>query len=339
MIKKYPNAVIFGCSGLRLTEEEKSFFSQIQPFGFILFARNIESKSQVKALTSEMRDLLGWNAPILIDQEGGRVQRLREPLWRNRPSMSVFVQLARHDLALARQSLRLNNHIIANDLVDLGIDVNCAPVLDIPSKGSDPIIGDRALGNSPDLVIDLGRAAMDGLLDGGIMPVIKHIPGHGRARVDSHLALPHIQTTIGILKKTDFFPFRALRDAPWAMTAHVVYEAIDNKKPATLSPLIIQKIIRDFIGFDGLLISDDLSMKALQGDFVSRTEGALKAGCDIVLHCNGQMKEMMAVCKGIARMTKISIERSERATSLLRSIPLEKEAQNTLDKTISELTK
>jgi len=326
-----PAAGIFGCAGLTLTDAEKSFFEQTDPLGFILFARNIDSPDQVRALVDQLRQCVGRRAPVLIDQEGGRVQRLRPPHWPKRPPMSVFAKLAERDLAKGREACRLNARLIAEDLAALGIDVDCAPVLDVPVPGSHDIIGDRALGWEPMLVADLGRAVCDGLLDGGVMPVVKHIPGHGRALVDSHLDLPVVTEDAATLSASDFASFRSLRDAPWAMTAHVVYKAFDAQRPATTSPIVIKQVIRGEIGCEAVLLSDDLSMKALKGDFADRTRDALAAGCDLALHCNGDMAEMTAIASALKPLTDAALERLARADSLLRNRPLPEGAQARLD--------
>jgi beta-N-acetylhexosaminidase len=290
------NAAIFGCSGLVLTQAERDFFQRVNPLGFILFARNVADPAQVKALVESLRDCVGRaDAPVLIDQEGGRVQRLKPPHWRKAPPGEPFAALAARDLDAAREALRLNFRLIGAELADLGIDVDCAPVLDVPIPGAHDVIGDRAYGRTAQSVIDLAGAVIDGLLDEGVLPVIKHIPGHGRAMVDSHLDLPVVETPLPELETQDFPPFHAYRHAPWAMTAHVVYTALDAAHPATTSRVVIDKVIRGAIGFDGLLISDDLSMKALGGTFEDRTRASLEAGCDVVLHCNGDMAEMTAI--------------------------------------------
>ncbi|KIL98941.1 Beta N-acetyl-glucosaminidase [Paramagnetospirillum magnetotacticum MS-1] len=290
------NAAIFGCSGLVLTQAERDFFQRVNPLGFILFARNVDDPAQVKALVASLRESVGRaDAPVLIDQEGGRVQRLRPPHWRKAPAGEPFAALAQRDLEAAKEALRLNYRLIGAELADLGIDVDCAPVLDVPIPGAHDVIGDRAFGRTAQSVISLAGEVIDGLLDEGVLPVIKHIPGHGRAMVDSHLDLPVVETALAELEVQDFPPFHAFRHAPWAMTAHVVYAALDAAHPATTSRLVIDRVIRGAIGFDGLLISDDLSMKALGGTFEDRTRASLEAGCDVVLHCNGDMAEMTAI--------------------------------------------
>lgn len=332
-----PSAAIYGCADLTLSDAEKRFFAEQNPLGFILFARNVDNPAQVRALVDDLRACVGRRAPVLIDQEGGRVQRLKPPHWPKRPPMSVFGRLADQDIALGRKAARLNARLIAADLADLGIDVDCAPLLDVPVAGAHDIIGDRAFGYDPALVADLGRAVCDGLLDGGVMPIVKHIPGHGRAMVDSHMDLPVVEADAATLAASDFAPFRSLRDAPWAMTAHVVYKAFDSQRPATTSKIVIGQIIRDTIGCEAVLLSDDLSMKALKGDFADRAKDSLEAGCDVVLHCNGEMDEMLAVAKGVRPLDDAAQERLARADSMLRRLPLADDAQSTLNGWLSSL--
>jgi beta-N-acetylhexosaminidase len=301
-----PRAVILGCAGARLSDEERAFFRTADPVGFILFRRNLETPAQVKSLVAELRETVGRSdAPVLIDQEGGRVARLQPPHWRAYPSAAVLA-------GLGDEAVRLGARLIADDLARLDITVDCVPCLDIPAAGADPIIGDRAYGHDPETVARLGRIAAEALLEGGVLPVVKHVPGHGRGTVDSHLALPVVDTSPAELDRIDMAPFKALADMPWAMTAHIVYSALDEKRPATLSPVVIAEVIRNRIGFDGVLVSDDLSMKALGGDFAERATAALDAGCDIVLHCNGDPSEMAAVVAGTRRLTPESAVRLAR---------------------------
>ena len=311
-------AAIFGCAGPDLSGAERDFFRAVDPWGFILFARNVESPDQVRALTAALRESVGRDAPILIDQEGGRVARLRPPHWRGWPPALDTAAAATLTEDERCEALRLRYHLIGTELAEVGIDVNCAPLLDLPVPGAHDIIGDRALGATVEDVIRRGRAVHDGLLDAGVLPVIKHVPGHGRAGADSHLALPRVSTPLGELTATDFAPFAALADAPLAMTAHIVYEALDAGNCATLSPAVIEHM-RGPMGLTGLLMSDDLSMKALDGDFATRTARALAAGCDLVLHCNGHPAEMQAVAPALAPLTGAAIARSDRALSLRRA--------------------
>jgi beta-N-acetylhexosaminidase len=314
-----PKAAIFGLAGPEVSEAERRFFAGADPFGFILFARNCETPDQLRALVADLRAILGRaEAPVLIDQEGGRVARLGPPHWRAAPPAAVFGALSLRSEENARTATRLNARLIGAELAALGIDVDCAPVLDIPAAGSHDIIGDRAFGAAPDLVADLGRAALEGFLEAGVLPVVKHIPGHGRAAVDSHLALPVVEVGLDELRRVDFAPFAALADAPWAMTAHVVYPAIDPDNPATTSKTAISQIIRGEIGFDGLLVSDDLSMKALFGGLDERAAAALAAGCDVALHCNGELAEMRAVAGAAGPLSAAAQTRIARARALLR---------------------
>ena len=312
-------ACILGCAGLTLSDAERRFFAQSNPLGFILFARNVEAPDQVRALVRELRASVGRSdAPVLIDQEGGRVQRLRPPHWRKAPPGEAFATIAATDSAKAARLLRMNFQLIGQELAELGVDVDCAPVADVPVPGSHDVIGDRAYGLTAFDVAPLAQACMDGLLDRGVMPIIKHIPGHGRAMVDSHLSLPVVDAPLSTLEATDFQAFQQLRHAPWAMTAHVVYTAIDATRPATTSPVVISGIIRGYIGFDGVLISDDLSMKALGGAFADRARASLAAGCDVVLHCNGEMAEMAGVVDGTALLAPAAIARLARANAQRR---------------------
>ncbi|MBI4970052.1 MAG: beta-N-acetylhexosaminidase [Rhodospirillales bacterium] len=318
-----PRALILGLAGTTLLETERRLFAEADPLGFILFARNVDSPAQVRALCGQLRECVGRaDAPILIDQEGGRVQRLKPPHWRAAPPAARFGDLYRQEPEQARQAARINARLLAEELRPLGLDVDCAPVLDVPIVGAHDVIGDRAFGADPTLVADLGRAAVEGFLEGGVMPIVKHIPGHGRARVDSHHALPVVYTARAELERTDFAPFRALADAPWAMTAHVVYAAIDPDRPATSSPEVIDEIIRGWIGFKGLLLSDDLSMKALSGDLGERARAALAAGCDVALHCNGDLAEMQAVIGAASRMGEAALEKFNNARNKLNQNPV-----------------
>ncbi len=310
------NAVIFGCEGLSLTNWEREFFAHSNPLGFILFARNCKSPDQIRALVADLRESIGrGSAPVLIDQEGGRVARLKPPWWRAAPAAGRFGLLAGRDRELAEQAVHLNARLIAAELRALGITVDCAPVLDLPTPGASDAIGDRAFGADPERVAELGRAFCDGLLAGGVLPVIKHIPGHGRARVDSHHQLPVVETPRAELEVSDFRPFVALAGAPWAMTGHLVYTAIDPDNPATMSHAVIAEVIRGAIGFDGVLVTDDLSMAALSGDFAGRASKSLAAGCDVVLHCNGKAEEMTAAMGGVGALSAEATRRLTAATA------------------------
>jgi beta-N-acetylhexosaminidase len=311
-----PLAAIFGCAGLSLTEAEKSFYRDCDPVGFILFARNVDTPDQVRRLNDNLRETVQRDdAPILIDQEGGRVARLRAPHWRHPPAAELFGRIHAQDSAAGIQAARLNAGVIGAELLELGLTVDCLPLVDLRFDGAHDIIGDRAFSDDPEVVATLGRAAADGLIDAGVLPVIKHIPGHGRAVVDTHEALPTVDTSLEDLRATDFHPFKALSDMPIAMTAHIVYQSIDPLFPATTSPTLIEDIIRREMGFDGLLLSDDLSMKALQGGFQERARDAVAAGCDIALHCNGDMTEMRDVAAGTPALSDSGVDRLERALS------------------------
>ncbi len=310
--------VIFGCGGPILSAEERAFFRDIRPWGFILFGRNIVTPDQVRTLVRALRETVGdASAPVLIDQEGGRVARLRPPYWRERPAAARFGALHARNPEAAREATYLGARLIAHDLAGLGINVDCLPVLDVPVEGAHDIIGDRAFARDPATVIDLGRAQIEGLIEGGVLPVMKHIPGHGRAGSDSHLALPHVEAAAEELSASDFVPFRSLDLCPMAMTAHVVYDSIDPQRPATTSPKVIRDVIRGEIGFDGLLMSDDLSMQALDGPLEVRARAALFAGCDVVLHCNGDMDEMKQVATETKVLDGISLKRASAARAHL----------------------
>lgn len=292
--------VIFGFKSTVLSAEEISFFKEVNPFGYILFARNIENPTQLRALTDSLRELSGRaDVPILIDQEGGRVARMKPPHWPEFPAARTLVDAGCDDAKKSCALIYDNAKKLAQILIDSGINVNCAPVADIPVEGADAIISDRAYGYDAKTVSLYAREMARGLSDGGVLPVLKHIPGHGRATVDSHLALPIVNTLLAELEQTDFVPFKALADLPYAMTAHVVYTALDTENCATFSPKVI-RYVREEIGFKGVLMSDDLSMKALSGSFEERTKKALAAGCDLILHCNGDMDEMQAIASALS---------------------------------------
>lgn len=303
-------AAIFGLSGPDLTMREAAFFREADPWGFILFARNITEPAQLSRLTAALREAVGRNAPILIDQEGGRVQRLGPPHWRGWDD--ALTALDRAGETCAREAARLRYRLIAAELHAVGIDVDCAPVLDIPTPEGHRIIGTRALGRGAAEVAERGRAVCEGLLAGGVLPVIKHVPGHGRAPGDSHLMLPRVTAPREALEQVDFAPFRALADQALGMTAHVVYEALDPERCATLSPAVTA-VIRREIGFDGLLMTDDISMRALSGPLAARAEAALAAGCDLVLHCDGEMAGMAAVAGAVPRLSGPAADRAARA--------------------------
>jgi beta-N-acetylhexosaminidase len=309
-----PRAVVFGCAGPSLSEAERRLFRDSDPLGFILFARNVDTPGRLRRLVAELRDCVGRaDAPVLIDQEGGRVARLRPPQWPAAVPAGCFGELYRRDTAAALEAVWLNARLIAAELRDLGITVNCAPVLDLPVEGAHGVIGDRAYSRDPAAVARLGRAFCEGLLAGGVLPVIKHVPGHGRATVDSHRRLPVVEAPLAELQALDFAPFRALADMPWAMTAHIVYAAVDATAPATLSARVIDAVIRGAIGFDGVLVSDDLAMQALSGSPAGRAARALAAGCDVALHCTGVLREMQSVAAAVGPLTERGATRVARA--------------------------
>jgi len=300
--KKIFKPVIYGCSGLALTDDEKYFFAKSGAIGFILFARNIHNKTQVKKLVSSLKEIMDGEVLILIDQEGGRVQRLKGDDWNNYPPAKNFADLYSQDKQLGRDLCYQNFSQIASDLAELGINTNCAPVLDILTPKTHQVIGDRAFGNKASQVIDLAGEVCRAFLDNGVYPVIKHIPGHGRGTSDSHLELPIVDAGLQELENSDFLPFMALKDQKLAMTAHILYSAIDDELPATISPKAID-IIRHKIGFKNILMSDDISMKALKGGVASLSTRALNAGCDLILHCNSEMKEMVAINEVLPRFS------------------------------------
>lgn len=311
-------SMILGCSGKSLTREEADFYRGERPWGFILFARNVGEPEQVRDLVASLRDATGRpDAPVLIDQEGGRVQRLRPPLAPNYPAGAALGALWRQDRAAGERSAWLLARLHAFDLLRYGVTVDCLPVLDVPVEGASDVIGARAYGKDPEIVTALGRASAEGLMAGGVLPVMKHIPGHGRAVADTHFELPTVHTPRAELSRHDFAPFKALSDLPMAMTAHVVYAAIDPDGPATTSARVIEEVVRGEIGFDGLLMSDDTSMKALSGDFPSKAAAILAAGCDMVLHCNGVMEEMKGIASRTTALEGRSLERADRALAAI----------------------
>lgn len=319
---------ISGCATTRLTDEERSFFQAERPWGLILFARNCDTPEQIKGLVSEYREAVGReNAPVLIDQEGGRVQRLRPPHWETYPSGAVLARAYDENEDAGLEYARSVARLLADDLLSLGINVDCLPVLDVPQPGSHEIISDRAYGDTPDRIAVIGRVMSETLMQGGVLPVIKHLPGHGRATLDSHEALPVVDASLEELREVDFAPFKSLADMPLGMTAHIIYTAIDTEKSATQSAKLIEEIIRGEIGFDGALMSDDLSMKALGGSYVDRTRLSLEAGCDLALHCNGNMDEMKAVASASPELSGAALERAERALAHLGSAaPFDRQA-------------
>jgi beta-N-acetylhexosaminidase len=315
-------AFITGISGPALTAEEREFVRDFRPWGFILFKRNAENPAQVIRLVDELRETVGdSDAPVLIDQEGGRVQRLRPPHWPLYPSGAALGALYDLDHQLGLSAARLSARLIAADLSDLRVTVDCLPLADVPIAGADDVIGDRAYGNEPDKVAAIARAVTEGLQQGGVLPVLKHIPGHGRATADSHLSLPRVENSRTELERTDFAAFRPLADLPMAMTAHVVFSALDPAQPATTSATIIREVIRGVIGFQGLLMSDDVSMNALAGSLAERTRAIVGAGCDMVLYCNGKFDEMREVARETPELSGKALQRAQQALAS-RKAPL-----------------
>ncbi|MCW3835835.1 beta-N-acetylhexosaminidase [Sphingomonas canadensis] len=313
--------VIFGIAGLSLSPDEVAFFREAQPLGFILFKRNCESRAQMRALTDSLRDLTGRaDVPVLIDQEGGRVARMRAPEWPEFPAPAVFDRL--YDVApiSAIEAARANAHALALMLAEVGVNVDALPLLDVLRPETSSVIGDRALGSEPMRVAALGRAVIEGLRRGGVVGIVKHMPGHGRGRVDSHLELPHVDAPAEALE-TDIAPFAALNDAPMGMTCHVVFDAWDRERPATLSPRVIREIIRGRIGFDGLLMTDDIDMKALSGTAGEKAAAAIAAGCDVALDCWARMDEMEEIAGRLGDAPPETLARLERAMATVAAGP------------------
>jgi beta-N-acetylhexosaminidase len=305
---------ITGVSGTELGAAERAFIAEARPWGFILFKRNVKTPEQVASLASELRDAAGRpEAPVLIDQEGGRVQRLGPPHWPIYPAGAVFGALYDVEQALGLKAACLSARLIAADLAELGVTVDCLPLADVPVAGADAVIGNRAYGTEPGKVAAIARAVTDGLQQGGILPVLKHIPGHGRATADTHFRLPVVDTPREELERTDFAAFQSLADLPMAMTAHVVFSALDPAQPATTSATMVDQVIRGVIGFQGLLMSDDVSMNALAGSLAERTRAIFAAGCDIVLHCNGKLDEMRDVAGETPELSGKALERAQKA--------------------------
>ena len=321
-------AVILGVGGLQLTAEERALYRDVQPWGFILFGRNIGEASQIADLVASLRDTVHGDrhAPVLIDQEGGRVQRIREPICPRYPSGADLGAIYRQDREKGLRAAWLMSRLHAFDLLKLGIDVDCLPVLDVPVEGASDVIGSRAYGKNPAIVTEMGRAAAEGLKAGGVLPVMKHMPGHGRGMADSHHELPVVTTPRAELEAHDFAPFKALKDELMAMSAHVVYTDIDPDAPATTSRKVIDEIIRDYIGFDGLLMSDDSSMNALKGTLGERAAAIANNGCDIVLHCNGLMAEMLQVVDAARPLEGKARERARRVEAAFGKVDTSEEA-------------
>ncbi|MCA1296909.1 beta-N-acetylhexosaminidase [Stappia indica] len=312
-------AFITGCAGSQLSPCERSFLADERPWGLILFGRNCEAPQQIRDLVADFRECVGAaDAPVLIDQEGGRVRRLRPPHWPDYPAGAVYGKLFDQDRPAGCRAAWLGGRLMGADLAELGITVDCLPIVDLPTPETSDAIGDRAYGHTVEAIAEIGRALSDGLAAAGVLPVVKHIPGHGRARVDSHLELPVVDASAEDLSALDFEPFRRLRDLPMAMTAHVVYSALDPERCATRSPIIIDRVIRRDIGFDGLLMSDDVSMKALGGDMGGRIRDLFAAGCDMALHCNGDFAEMRAVAANSPVLAGRAAERADAALAARR---------------------
>lgn len=310
--------MILGCAGKTLSREEIRFYRGECPWGFILFARNVSEPEQIRDLVAEMRDCVERpDAPVFIDQEGGRVQRLRPPLAPDYPAAAAIGALWRDDHDAGERAAWLIGRLHAFDLSRYGLSADCLPVLDVPVEGASDVIGTRAYGKEPDSVARLGRAVAEGLMAGGVLPVMKHVPGHGRAFADTHFELPRVDASLDELRRHDFEPFRRLAHLPAAMTAHVVFNAVDPENPATTSGRVIEEVIRGEIGFDGLLISDDTSMKALSGDFPTKAASILAAGCDLVLHCNGVFEEMAGIASKTKGLEGKALERANRALAVI----------------------
>lgn len=311
-------SLITGLAGHALTQDEARFLSSARPCGLILFARNCDTPDQIRALVDAAKSAIGSDEVlVLIDQEGGRVRRLKPPHWRALPAAAAYARMAARDAEGARRAAWLSARLTAADLLESGINTNCAPVLDLPVPGSHEIIGNRAYGVTPEAVIGLARAVAEGYLAGGVLPVMKHIPGHGRAKADSHLELPVVSTPRAELEATDFAPFRALRHLPAAMSAHVVYSDIDPEEPASISPIVTKEIIRGYIGFDGLLMSDDLNMQALSGSMADRARAVISAGSDVVLHCSGNLAQMDEAAAAVPSLAGQPLARFARCIGML----------------------
>jgi len=317
-------AFITGIAGTALTDEERHFVKEAQPWGLIIFKRNVSDPDGLRGLTDDFRSVVGRAAPVLIDQEGGRVQRLGPPHWPDYPPAAAYGEVYDRDRESGLAAARLGARLIAADLASVGIDVDCMPVADVPVAGGDPIIGDRAFGTEPGKVAALAGAFAQGLAEGGVLPVLKHLPGHGRANVDSHRQLPVVKADRATLDATDFAAFRPLAALPLGMTAHVVFAAFDSAAPATTSVTIVGDVIRGSIGFQGLLMSDDISMAALSGSPTERTEAAIAAGCDLVLHCNGRLSEMRAVAAAAPPLGGKALHRAAAALAVKKpALPID----------------
>lgn len=319
-----PSNAIVGCASIKLTSPEKALFKQMRPLGLILFARNIEDPRQVSALVDEFKRITDNEyALILIDQEGGRVSRLPATHWRIPPSPTEFAKLYKHSPDAAVRACELNYQLIGADLKRIGVNVNCAPMLDIPQPDASSVVTDRALGDTPNCVIALGQATIKGLQSNGVEPVIKHGPGHGRGTTDSHKALPIVTADIDTLAKWDFLPFEHFKHASMLMTAHILYTAIDAKLPATLSPKVINEVLRKYIGFDGLIMTDDIDMHALSGATAEKAKQALSAGCDAVLQCSGNIDDLRSLQTALYPLANKALERAQFAASKAAASPVD----------------
>lgn len=312
-----PKNVIVGCSSTQLTHQESALFNKLQPWGLILFARNIDKPAQIKALIEDCKTAMGRdNLMVFIDQEGGRVSRLPKAHWRVPPSPTIFAKMYETNQERAKRACMLNALLTGLELKALGVNANCAPMLDIPQENASSIITERALGNTAQQVIALGHQIADGLRQANVAPVIKHMPGHGRAISDSHLELPVVDASLNELQESDFLPFKALAGEVMAMTAHIVFPQIDNNLPATISPTLINKIMREVIGFKGLIMTDDINMHALSGSVASRAEQAIAAGCDIALHCSGNFEEMQSLLSVAEPLNSLALARAHNAEKI-----------------------
>jgi beta-N-acetylhexosaminidase len=312
-------AFIVGLAGLTVSANERAFLREAEPWALIIFKRNVSTPKQVSELTRSFRDVVGWEAPVLVDQEGGRVQRLGPPYWPAYPPGARYGELYDREPAEGLAVARMAGHLIASDLAEVGIDVDCLPLADVPAVGSDAVIGDRAYGMEPVKVAAIAGALAEGLAAGGVLPVLKHLPGHGRAKADSHKSLPVVDAPRAVLETTDFAAFKPLAHLPLGMTAHVVFSSIDPVAPATTSVKMVREVIRGFIGFQGLLMSDDISMGALSGTLAARSRAALAAGCDLVLHCNGDLREMEEVAGAVPVLAGQAAKRAEAALARRRA--------------------
>ncbi|MCQ8185988.1 beta-N-acetylhexosaminidase [Parvularcula maris] len=329
-------SAIYGCEGLTLTNWEKGFFREQQPFGFIVFGRNIDSAEQLRRLTDEMREASGDPlAPVFVDQEGGTVARLKGPNFRHPPSPHRFAEMAREDPETASEAVWLNARLMAMELKEVGINANCVPTLDVVGADGHPFLQKRALGDDPELVTLLGRSIAVGMREGGVAPCIKHAPGHGRGNADSHHNLPEVTAAREELEERDFLPFKRMLKEPMLMSAHVLYHALDKDNPGTLSETIIKGLIRDEWGYDGLILTDDINMNALGGTIEERSRRALAAGCEIICHCNGVKEDMQQVARAAQTLSRETMARADRVRTIANARPKELEVQETKERLAS----